>query len=96
MQDLNEKIKEIKDKLESKEIRLDPSSIDSLNLTDAQKEHELNKKKVTELQDKLNEVFEEKRSYEEKLVNTELVIQDLQDGYDNLSLRTKIVISISL
>ena len=82
LQDLCSKLKELKDNLE---VRMES------NLTDAQKEHDLNKQKIMELQDLIRQMTKERESYEEKLTNSELVLQEIQGEFDNLSLRTKIV-----
>ncbi len=61
------------------------------NLTDAQKEHELNRVKVIELQDKLNEMQAKIDEYNQKLSMSDKLLLDVNNEYDNLSLRTKIV-----
>jgi hypothetical protein len=85
LQELSSKLKELKDNLENKEQRMES------NLTDAQKEHELNRVKVIELQDKLNEMQAKIDEYNQKLSMSDKLLLDVNNEYDNLSLRTKIV-----
>jgi chromosome segregation ATPase len=85
LDDLCLKMKELKKNLDNKEQRMES------NLTDAQKEHDLNKHKIVELQEKIDKLIGERTEFEAKLADSDLAMQDVQKEIDNLSLRTKIV-----
>jgi ABC-type phosphate transport system auxiliary subunit len=85
LDDLCVKMKELKKNLDNKELRMES------NLTDAQKEHDLNKQKIVELQEKIGQLTTERDGIQEKLTDSDLIVQNIQSEFDALSLRTRIV-----
>lgn len=79
------KLKELKENLVEKETKIE------LNLTDAQKEADQNRDKLIQITGQLKKMEETCELYKEQLDEAEKIVSEINNEYDSLSLRTKIV-----
>jgi hypothetical protein len=85
LEESHKKLKELNELIEKKETKIE------LNLTDAQKEADQNRLEYLKLETKFKEIQETCEEQTKKLSVSDNLLEEIAIGYDNISLRAKIV-----